>query len=257
MDIWLRVAVYGTELILTYGLISWMRSSQRGQREPWSFIFKILAFGALTAVISAFVELKYSFSVTALQQHSPALVAKYGNWYDFINNMSSSLIEELGKYMIGVFSLLSTKHVHKMSDTIVYLIIIGLGFSLVEDAIFLLNTDTAPILRLMSFYLHSGTSAIIGYSLGRFKFGLAGYRELVYAVFGAIGLHFAFNLTTNLGNSPLALYLAFFISMYITLQIFILFRRTLVEEYGLELRARRLKYTMLLNTSPVRPAKSC
>lgn len=152
--------------------------------------------------------------------------------------------------MIGVFSLLSTKHVHKMSDTIIYLIIIGLGFALVEDAVFLLNTDTSPVLRLMSFYLHSGTSSIIGYSLGRFKFGLAGYKELVIAVFAAVGLHFAFNLTTNLANNPTALVLAFAIAIYISLQIFILFRRTLVEEYSLELRARHLKYTRLLNVKP-------
>ena len=243
-----RFVVFGIEVLLAFTLIVWMRNSQRGEREPWSFILKILAFGALTAILSAVVQLKYSFQLPALNQTHPALVANYGSWLEVLNNFSASLIEELGKYMLGVFSLLSTRHNHKMSDTILYLIIIGLGFALVEDAIFLANPNTVPIIRLMSFYLHSGTSAIIGYSLGRYKFGLAGYKELVIAVFSAVGLHFAFNLTTMLDNPTAALALAFALAFFISLQIFILFRKTLVEEYGIELRAQRLHHTHLLNT---------
>ena len=150
-DSWLRIAVFVTELFLAWGLISWMRSGQRGRPEPWSFIWKILALGAFTALISGVVQLKYSFNLPALQQSNPELVAQYGTLYAMINNVSASLIEELAKYMIGVFSLLSTRHAHKMSDTIIYLIIIGLGFSLAEDALFLLTLDQVPTLRLMSF----------------------------------------------------------------------------------------------------------
>ena len=62
----------------------------------------------------------------------------------------------------------------------------------------------------------------------------------------AITLHFGFNLTSELYGTS-ALYIAFGISVFITLQIFILFRRTLIEEYGLELRAKRLKYTTLVS----------
>jgi len=243
-----RFVVFGIELLLSFGLIIWMRSSQRGQREPWSFIFKILAFGALTAVLAAIVQLKYSFKLPDLNQTNPSLVSHYGTWLEILNNFSASLIEELGKYMLGVFSLLSTRHNHKMSDTILYLIIIGLGFALVEDAIFLANPDTVPLVRLMSFYLHSGTSAIIGYSLGRYKFGLAGYKELLVAVVSAVSLHFAFNLTTMIADPTTSLVLAFAIALFISLQIFILFRRTMIEEYGVELRAQRIRHTHLLNT---------
>ncbi|HSI20459.1 MAG TPA: PrsW family glutamic-type intramembrane protease [Verrucomicrobiae bacterium] len=240
-----RLLVYGMEIILALGLIGWMRGSLRGAREKWSFILKILAGGALAAVLSAVVTLKYSFNIPELTKTHPSLVNEYGIWLKVINHLAGSMIEELGKYMIGVFTLLSTRHVHKMSDTIVYLIVIGLGFSLIEDAFFLLDPQSSPLLRLMSFYLHSGTSAIIGYSLGRYKFGLASYRELLLAVFAAIILHFGFNLTSELYGNP-ALYVAFGISTFITLQIFILFRRTLVEEYGLELRAKRLRYTKIV-----------
>jgi RsiW-degrading membrane proteinase PrsW (M82 family) len=239
-DTTFRLTVYGIEVLLAISLIAWMRSSVRGPREPWTFLLKILAGGALAAVISAIVTLKYSFNLTELVKTNPDLVNSYGIWLKMINYFSAASVEELGKYMIGVFALLSTRHTHKMSDTIIYLIIIGLGFTLVEDALFLVDPVSSPLLRLMSFYLHSGTSAIIGYSLGRYKFGLASYREVLLAVLAAITLHFGFNLTTELYGES-ALYIAFGISVFITLQIFILFRRTLIEEHGLELRARTLR----------------
>jgi RsiW-degrading membrane proteinase PrsW (M82 family) len=245
-DLPLRLGVYGIELILAISLIGWMRSSQRGPREPWGFIVKIVAGGALAALISAIVTIKYSFNIAELQKTDPSLVSQYGSWLTVLNHFSASMIEELGKYMIGVFTLLSTKHVHKMSDTIVYLILIGLGFTLIEDLLFLVDANSSPLLRLMSFYLHSGTSAIIGYSLGRYKFGLANYRELAWSVVAAVALHFGFNLTTELFGEQ-ALYIACGISLFITLQIFILFRKTLLEEYGLELRAKQLRYTKLVS----------
>lgn len=244
-DTQVRIAVYAIECLLALGLVVWMRSAAREPNEPWSFVMKILGGGALAAVISALVTVKYSFNLPELQQTNPTLVAEYGPWLQVMNHLAASMIEELGKYMIGVFMLLSTRHVHRMSDTIIYLIVIGLGFSLVEDAFFLLDPASSPLLRLMSFYLHSGTSAIIGYSMGRYKFGLAGSKELLLSVLAAITLHFGFNLTTELYGDA-ALYIAFGISVFITLQIFILFRRTLIEEYGLELRAKRLKYTKLV-----------
>jgi RsiW-degrading membrane proteinase PrsW (M82 family) len=242
-----RFVVFGIELALTYGLIAWMRLSQRGGRESWSFILKILGLGMVAAMVSAYVQLRYTFKLPQLGAIDPLLVSKYGTWLELLNGLSVALIEELGKYMIGVFSLLSTKHVHKMSDTVLYLVIVGLGFALIEDAIFLLNPDTVPVLRLMSFYLHAGTSAIIGYSLGRYKFGLAGYKELLISVGAAVGLHFAFNLTTVIANTNVSTILSFAIAFFISLQIFILFRRILLEEYGLELRAKRLRHTTLLN----------
>jgi RsiW-degrading membrane proteinase PrsW (M82 family) len=144
------------------------------------------------------------------------------------------MIEELAKYTVAVFTVINTKHFHKMSDAITYMILIGLGFSLVEDAIFFLNPATDAPYRLLSFYVHSGTSAIIGYSLGRFKFGQAGYGELFRAVCGAILLHFGYNLATSLSGSETAFWLTVAITIYISLQIFILFRRAQVEEYEIE-----------------------
>ena len=168
-----HLAVFGIEILLTFALISWLRNTSRGPVAPWNFIFFILMWGGATAIISAYVEIRYSFNLDKLTTDFPELVHTHGPWLTLINTGANSLIEELAKYMIGVFAIINTKHIHKLSDTMIYLIIIGLGFALVEDIFYLITPETIAPWRLMSFYVHSGTSAIIGYSLGRFKFGLA------------------------------------------------------------------------------------
>lgn len=237
-----RLSVFGVEILLAFALIAWMRSSVRGPAAPWGFIALILAWGAVTALISAYVEIRYSFNLEKLTTEFPELVANNGHWLKLLNNVAASMIEEFAKYMIGVFTVINTRHIHKLSDTIIYLIIIGLGFSLIEDMFFLIHPDTVAPYRLMSFYIHSGTSAIMGYSLGRFKFGLASYRELIGSVVAAICLHFSYNFMTSL-ESPLAFWLAVLLTVYISLQIFILFRRTVAEEERVELRATRLHHS--------------
>jgi len=242
MDNILRFVVFGAELLLAFFLILWMRSTAKGPAS-WKFIAQILIWGAVTSLIAAYVEIRYAFRIDELKQTLPDLANQHGIALEMTNNIAISAIEELGKYMVGVFTVINTRHVHKLSDTIIYMIIIGLGFSLVEDIFFLLNPETIAPYRLLSFYVHSGTSAIIGYSLGRFKFGLASYRELLGAVVAAIGLHFAYNLTTTLDNTNWGFLLAVAITLFISLQIFILLHKTLLEQYQLELRARRLSTT--------------
>jgi RsiW-degrading membrane proteinase PrsW (M82 family) len=233
-DLMIRVGVFLIEVILTLTLIGWMRTASRSNPEPIKYLLIIVFYGGLTAIVAAFVEIKYSFNISALQRTAPQLVSAYGPWYELINNFAASSIEEMGKYMVAVFMVINTRHFHKLTDAILYLILIGLGFSLVEDVFFLLNPSTVPLFRLLSFYIHSGTSSIIGYALGRFKFGLASFGELLVSVLGAIGLHFAYNLSTNIHNATVAFYLAGLITLYISLQIFILFRRAITDEYNLE-----------------------
>ena len=254
LHIQLRTAVVILEIVLTFSLIMWMRSSVRGEAVSWRMIAKVLLFGALAALISAFVTIRYSFNIDVLQVQAPLLVDKYKGLMVFLNTLSAAMVEELAKYAIGVFLLITptTQKHQRLSDTIVFMIMVGLGFSLIEDFLFLLNPVTVAPYRLLSFYLHSGTSAIIGYSLGRFRYGLTGYKEVLRAVCAAILLHAAYNLTTELDNQPLAIYLTFALTIFISLQIFILFRRTIVEQFTIEQKMTTTKQTpiKLLNLVP-------
>jgi len=249
----LGAVVILVEVVLTVSLIGWMRSSMRGEPVGWRMIGKVVLCGMVAALISAFVTLNYSFNIPELQAHMPNLVDKYRALMIVLNTGGAAMIEELAKYTVGVFLLITPQQKHqRLSDTIMFMILIGLGFSLIEDCLYLLNPDTIAPYRLLSFYLHSGTCAIMGYSLGRFRFGLTGYREVLRSVLAAILLHSAYNLTTQLDDQNLALYLTFAITVFITLQIFILFRKTLEEEYALEQsHVVHKEPTRLLNLKPV------
>jgi RsiW-degrading membrane proteinase PrsW (M82 family) len=246
----LRYIVLALEVGLTAGLIFWMRNSTRGVPISWKHIFTVLAAGGGVALIAALVTIRYSFNIPLLQDTQPTLIEDYKGWLIFLNVMSAGAVEELAKYTVGVFFLVSNRKVKRLSDIIASMIMVGLGFSLIEDILYLMTTDAVPTYRLLSFYLHSGTSAIMGYALGRFHFGLAGYRELIKALATAIGLHCVYNLSLNLEGTTLPLYLALTVTLYISLQIFILFRKTLEEEYDMNLKIERKKprvTTKLLN----------
>ncbi|MEI6478182.1 MAG: PrsW family glutamic-type intramembrane protease [bacterium] len=245
-DSTVRLAVIIFELVLSLSLIVWMRRTHRSVTEDWRFYAKLLFYGGLTALAAGLIEIRYSFNLQQLQLTAPDVMARYGTLYGLLNNLSGSLIEELAKYTVAVFTILNAKHVHKLSDAIIYMIIIGLGFSLVEDVFFLLNPDTIAPYRLISFFVHSGTSAIIGYSLGRFMSGVIKYWEVFLAILWAITLHFAYNFSVSETFQYSGLLVAF-ITIYISLQIFILFRRAIEEEYRLGHRFRGVPTQRLLN----------
>lgn len=233
-----RLTVFLIELALAGLLIVWLHTASRGERPPFSFLLTLAGSGASIAILVAVIELKYVLPRTAVSL--PYLISY---------NLAVSLIEELAKYFVAVLLILHSRYLHKLSDGILYLIVIGLGFSLIEDALFLTSPQTVAGYRLLSFYLHSGTSAIIGYNLGRFHFNRAKYPQLIWGVLGAVTLHLAYNLTTYVQDAPLAGYLTFCIALYITLQIFILFRRAVLEEFHIDHVGRVRHHTKLLHVT--------
>ncbi|MBU6389022.1 PrsW family intramembrane metalloprotease [Patescibacteria group bacterium] len=244
---YLRGLVFAAEILLATSLVHWIRSSLRGYPEPWSFFLKIISYGGAAALISAWIEIKYSFNLSSLQQTAPELVNRYGTWFSLLNNLSASAIEELAKYVVAIFTIYSARHIHKLSDAIVYMILIGIGFSLVEDLVYSLAPDVYTPYRILSFFLHSGTSAIIGFALGRSLSGLAHRFEMIWSMLGAIGLHAAYNLSVTLQDGQLSFILTVLIVIYITLQIFVLFRLAVLEEYRLGHRFAGQTTQRLLN----------
>lgn len=232
-----RLLVFVIELVLAGCLLGWLNTASRGERAPLPFLFKLMASGAGIALVAGILELRYVIQ--------PNEVVSTG--YLITYNVAVSLIEELAKYFVAVLLILHSRYLHKLSDGILYLIVIGLGFSLVEDALFLISPQTIAGYRLVSFYLHSGTSAIIGYWLGRYHFRTANGWQLMGGVLSAVSLHLAYNLTTYVTDRPLAAYATFCIALYISLQVFILFRKSVVEEFAIEHRTRHRHRTNLLN----------
>ena len=241
------LTVFTIEVALTLTLITWLRVASRGEPPPWSFIIRLLLYGGICAVVAAFVELRYTFTLRELQSLFPAASPQVNHALFGLNYFAVALIEETGKYFVAILTIVNTRHLHRISDAIIYLVIIGLGFSLIEDAFYLLNPTIDAPYRLLSFYLHSGTSAIIGYCLGKYSFGLGSYRQVAEGLLAAIALHLSYNLVTTLSDRHAAFELTVLITLFITIQIFTLFRQALIEEYCLERSNHPPKRQRLLN----------
>jgi RsiW-degrading membrane proteinase PrsW (M82 family) len=252
-----RVGSYLLEIVLAAAMIFWLRSSSRGTPLAWKTIWKVLLYGVICALVSAFITIHYSFNLAAIEANNEALFNQYGTLMLLLNIFIGSIVEELAKYVVGVFLLIDNKTIRRMSDIIMLMVIVGLGFALIEDLLYLIVSPADAPLRLMSFYLHAGTAAVMGYSLARFRYGLAGYRELFLAVISAMSLHVCYNLATQVEQENTRLFLMAAVALVISLQIFSLVTRTIKEEYLLEQEEKSheipKKPTKLLNlTGPSR-----
>jgi RsiW-degrading membrane proteinase PrsW (M82 family) len=230
----LSAVVFGLELILTIGLIIWLLAMSRGEQIPTPFIFTLLAYGGLAALIAGVIQIRYGITRNELQQLAPHLTSRYANALLGLNYIVVAVVEELAKYCAALFLIIHTRRLKRLSDAIFYLVIIGLGFSLVEDALFFLSPHIDAPYRLLSFYLHSGTSAVLGYGFARFYFKHWHYRNLLACLGLSILIHLTYNVFTSLNDHLIAFLLTLTMTSLISLQIFLVYRHTVLLEFHLE-----------------------
>lgn len=115
-------------------------------------------------------------------------------------------IEEVTKYIVAYFSVLRKKVVDEPIDTIIYMITVALGFSALENALFLFNIIDNGLLTqsiitgnsrfLGATLLHVASSASIGVMMGLsyYKKPIARKVYLSVGLVISILLHTTFNL---------------------------------------------------------------
>ena len=227
-----RLGVFLLELLLAVLLGVWLRTTSR-KPPPTLLLIELAGWGAATAVLTAVIELHFA-------------LPRFSLGAQLINISTASIIEELAKYSVAVFLLLPSREIHRLSDATLFLILIGLGFALAEDAVFLADPSTIAPYRLLSFFLHSGTSAIIGIHLGKYLLKLEGAGRLVLGVMSAIFLHFLYDAST-LVDGHSGFILTGLVSLLISLQVFLLFRRSVEEEFMHERSKRPKRKIRLIN----------
>lgn len=198
------------------------------------------------AMVSAIVEIRYLITPDNLNSLSQSKYQSLLPFYEFFNNFSASVIEEMAKYAVGVFIVLYSPKIRRISDVLTFMIIVGLGFALTEDVIYLLNPAVNAPERLISFYLHSGTAAIMGYAMGQLRFKHKGYRNLLKSIFYAIFLHFAYNSCSLINNRQTGLWFGVGVIIYIGAQVIIIFRKAHFHDLAIE-KTERLQTVHLLN----------
>ena len=126
--------------------------------------------------------------------------------------IATATIEEILKFIIIAFLVLSSRHIKEPCDYVVYLVTGALGFAAFENILFLIGplTDNNLVSTIVvgnirflgSTVLHSVSAAMLGISLG-----VAFYQHkvirIIYALFGlffAITLHALFNIFIKNGG---------------------------------------------------------
>jgi len=241
------VLIFLLEILLTSLLVWWLHSASRGEKIPSSFIAELLVAGAIAALIAGVFELNYGLHSEAIRRIAPQLAAAHPTALLGLNYTVVAVIEEVAKYCAALFLITRSRSLGRLSDAIFYMVVIGLGFSLIEDALFLLNPNIDAPYRLFSFYLHSGTSAVLGYGFARFTFKLWKYPQLLASLVTAVILHLAYNVFTSLNNHILGFMLSLSLTVVVSILVFILYRRTVLLEFHLERISKPPRRHRLLN----------
>lgn len=201
----------------------WLRED-RERPEPWGLI--ILAFIAGMAVVPVALLLQ-RFALELFQGNTLITV-----WV---------IIEEVLKYAAALLIIFWHKAVNEPIDCIIYMIVIALGFSALENALFAFNPLMAGEIQEMlltskfrflgATLLHILASGTIGVMLA-LAFYKSNVTRLVYVMIGlvvAIVLHALFNfyVMSATGGGVLGIFLFVWLGI---IALFLLFERVKVIE---------------------------
>ncbi|NLM39159.1 MAG: PrsW family intramembrane metalloprotease [Firmicutes bacterium] len=166
-------------------------------REPWPMLLKAGVFGAV-AVLPA-IALEYPFR-SFLQGEVSWLTAF---WVSFgVVGVGEELVKMVAVYAASY----SSEHFNEPVDGIIYAVTAGLGFSVVENVLYIssFGLSIAPLRAVVASLAHASFSGIAGYYVGRAKFSPNPWGELALGLFWSAILHgvYDFVLITQL-VSPL------------------------------------------------------
>ncbi len=201
----------------------WLRED-REQPEPWGLI--ILAFFAGMMVVPATLPLQ-KFATSLYTGDTLILV-----WV---------VIEEVLKYTAALVAILWHKDVDEPIDLIIYMIIIALGFSAMENALFMFNpltqgefwnsVLTTNFRFLGATLLHVLSSGTLGVFMA-ISFYKPTVQKLLYSLYGlfiAIVLHALFNffIIDASGETILGVFLFVWFGIIV---LFLLFEKVKIIE---------------------------
>lgn len=103
--------------------------------------------------------------------------------------------EELVKLLAVYLAVYSAKHFDEPVDGMIYAIAAGIGFSVVENVLYIssFGLAIAPLRAVIASLAHASFSGIAGYYLGRAKFSLQPTAEAARGLFVAAFLHGAYD----------------------------------------------------------------
>lgn len=203
----LLFALLGGVLPALLWLWFWLKED-KARPEPRGLI--ILSFIAgMTMVLLVIPFEKFSFSLLV-----PENIREFSDWTNRVSFgvltaviVIWSAIEEILKYLAGVFLIFWRKANDEPIDAMIYMITIALGFAALENTLFLINPledgqiittiNTGNLRFIGATVLHTLASAIVGGMMALSFYKLKHIKK-IFTAFGlifAILLHALFNFT--------------------------------------------------------------
>jgi RsiW-degrading membrane proteinase PrsW (M82 family) len=182
-------SLLGGILPALFWLWFWLKED-KAHPEPKKIIFEAFIFGMISVPFAIFLEQITFFSLGELS------LLLFFVW---------AVIEETFKYIAAFIAGIKTKYFDEPIDVIMYMISAALGFSALENVLFIWNSleqetimASAVMLQLRfvgASLLHVASSAFIGFGIG-FGVGRSNKVRLAYLFIGlaaSFALHAAFN----------------------------------------------------------------
>jgi RsiW-degrading membrane proteinase PrsW (M82 family) len=192
--------------------VAWIRNTARHGREPWRFVLKAFAWGAVFSVIIAII-----FSLVLL-----VTLGQIGPLIDYLDRrftdpdlvstilgvvIVAPIVEEAAK---GLGVRAGRPEIQGLRDGLVYGAAAGLGFSATENLLYgiseLLDPTGGPtaslaLIAVRSFsssFLHASASAVVGYGLAKSWLTRRTWAFAPYYLI-AVFMHATFNALTLVG----------------------------------------------------------
>ena len=198
-------------------IIIYIFTKDKVEHEPWSLIFKLLIFGAISCIPAMFLEMFISVNLPDL----PAGSLSYAVCNAFI---VAALCEETCKYVLLRLGSWRNKHFDYRFDGIVYGVSVAVGFALLENVLYVMDggLEVALMRGVMAVPLHAFCGVFMGIYYGAAKrYSIEGqhskaHQETLKALLIPILIHGIYDSLAFMGTYAASiLLLAFVVFMYI------------------------------------------
>lgn len=198
-------------------IIIYIFRKDKVEHEPWSLIFKLVAFGAISCIPAVFLETGFNALNPGFEQGSIGFA-----FYEAF--LVAALCEEFCKYMLLRLGSWRSPHFDYRFDGIVYGVSVAVGFALLENVMYVMDGGlyTALMRGVMAVPLHAFCGVFMGISYGAAKkYSIMGQRgkaskATIRALLIPMIIHGIYDCLAFMENSASTIILlAFVVFMYI------------------------------------------
>jgi protease PrsW len=157
-------------------LLIFFYNKDKQKKEPVSLVLKVFIFGFISVLPAILIELFISQFLSAGSRFLSAFIKAF---------IVAALVEEGIKLQTVMLTAYQNKNFDEHTDGIVYAITASLGFAVFENIFYSFGPVSILILRgITAIPLHAVASGIMGYYIGKSKFGESNlkYKGLFLAI---------------------------------------------------------------------------